>query len=243
MVFLGTGLAQATDISGTISVTKMISTDSRLTGDVRCTVTTGPCIQFGAPGIELKLNGHSMTGNGSRDSCTANFAEAGIDTNGQNKLSIKGPGLVTRFNGDGILVSGDHTSIEGVTITSSCINGIQLAGSHNEVERNSVSRASLGGGFFAGIFVSGTGGHSILNNEVVGAGPWPITSSQEGHGIFVGEPGFPSKNNLIQENNTSGNPGVGIVIEVGSTGNTVLVTTKLWGTSSTTTSSTTMLSA
>jgi parallel beta-helix repeat protein len=221
MLFFGTGLAQATDISGPISVTKMISTNSRLTGDVTCTVTTGPCIQFKAPGIKLKLNGFTMTGNGGRDSCTPNFAEAAIDTNAQNNVSIEGPGLVTRFNGDGILVSGNNSSVEGVAITSSCINGIQVAGSHNEVEGNSVSRASLGGGFFAGIFVSGSGNHTIRINEVVGAGPYPITSSQAGHGIFVGEPGAPSINNLIEANDVSGNPGAGIVFKIGSTGNTV----------------------
>jgi hypothetical protein len=66
-----------------------------------------------------------------------------------------------------------------------------------------------------------TGGHNrVLNNEAVGAGPYPIPSTTTGFGIFVGEPGFPSNNNLIQENNASGNPGTGIFISAGSVGNT-----------------------
>ncbi|MGH6834721.1 MAG: hypothetical protein ACREC9_04040 [Methylocella sp.] len=54
-----------------------------------------------------------------------------------------------------------------------------------------------------------------------GAGPYPITASTLGFGIFVGEPGFPANNNLIQGNNASGNPGTGIFISVGSIGNTI----------------------
>jgi parallel beta-helix repeat protein len=90
------------------------------------------------------------------------------------------------------------------------------------VEGNSISRASLSGSFFAGIFLSNPGGHNrVLHNEFVGAGPLTSTLSIGGHGIFVGEPGFPSNNNLIQGNNASGNPGAGIEIRDGSTGNIV----------------------
>src|SRR5690349_8566314 len=49
--------AQATDISGTIATTLTIYDNSRLVGDVTCTVTGAPCIAFGAPGLTLKLNG------------------------------------------------------------------------------------------------------------------------------------------------------------------------------------------
>jgi parallel beta-helix repeat protein len=78
------------------------------------------------------------------------------------------------------------------------------------------------GHFAAGIFVAAPGGNNrILNNEVGGGGTYPIISGQGAFGIFVGEPGFPSKNNLIQGNNASGNPAAGIDIQPGSTGNTV----------------------
>ncbi|MGH6822583.1 MAG: right-handed parallel beta-helix repeat-containing protein [Methylocella sp.] len=225
-VFFGTGLAQATTIPATISSTLTVSTDSHLTSNVSCTVTGAPCIKFGAPGIKLNLNGFIITGNGGRNTCTLNFTDTGIDTNLQNNVFIQGPGLVRRFNFVDIVVSGNNSSVEGVAITSSCLEGIRVFGSRNEVEGNSISRAgldnSLVGHFAAGIFVAAPGGNNrILNNEVVGAGTYPIISGQGGFGIFVGEPGSPSKNNLIQGNNASGNPGSGIFISLGSVGNKV----------------------
>jgi parallel beta-helix repeat protein len=229
MVFFGTGLAQATTIPAVISNvtgTLIITSDSHLTTNVSCTITGAPCIKFGANGIKLNLNGFIMTGNGAQDSCTLNFGENGIDTNGKNNVSIFGPGLVWRFNDNGIVVSGNNSMVEGIAITSSCLQAIVVSGSQNEVEGNSISRAgldnSLVGHFAAGIFVSAPGGNNrILNNEVVGAGTYPIISGQGGFGIFVGEPSAPSNNNLIQENDASGNPGAGIFISAGSTGNTV----------------------
>src|SRR3984893_11433577 len=111
MAFLGTGLAQATTIPATISSTLTISTDSQLTSNVRCTVTGAPCILFGAPGITLKLNGFTLTGNGvSRASCTLAFGETGIDTNGKNNVSIGTPGVVTRSNHIGIVVSANNSA-------------------------------------------------------------------------------------------------------------------------------------
>ena len=94
MVFLGTGLAQATSIPPTISSTLTITTDSHLTSNVSCTVTGAPCIQFGAPGIKLNLNGFVITGNAGRNTCATNFVENAIDTNSENSVFIQGPGLV-----------------------------------------------------------------------------------------------------------------------------------------------------
>jgi hypothetical protein len=168
------------------------------------------------------------------------FGEIGIFTNGNKNVSIFGPAVVTRFNGYGIVVNGNNSMVEGVAITSICAEGIHVVGSYNEVEGNSISRVSLDTSIpnhgFTGIFLGNPGGHNrVINNEVVAAGPFPgtsstpITSSTFGFGIFVGEPGFPSNNNLIQGNNASGNPGQGILISgpsitppvPGSVGNTV----------------------
>ena len=49
-------------IGGTITATRIITQNARLTGDVTCTVDSAPCIQFGAPGITLNLNGFTITG-------------------------------------------------------------------------------------------------------------------------------------------------------------------------------------
>lgn len=62
--------AAAEDISGTLSVTKVIVDDSRLVGDVTCTMTTAPCIQFGAPNVALRLNGYTITGPANPDDTT-----------------------------------------------------------------------------------------------------------------------------------------------------------------------------
>ena len=66
-LFVFAGPAQATDLSGNISMTVMITEDSQLVGDVTCTVPlslagANPCIVFGADHIKLRLNGHTITG-------------------------------------------------------------------------------------------------------------------------------------------------------------------------------------
>src|SRR3984893_16074338 len=111
MVFLGTGLAQATTIPPTISSTLTISTDSHLTSNVSCTVTGAPCIKFGAPGIKLNLNGFIITGNGGRNSCASNFVENAIETNSKNNVSIQGPGVVRGLNGVWRMVEGEQLSV------------------------------------------------------------------------------------------------------------------------------------
>ena len=55
-------LAVEETISGTLSATKVITRDAKLTGDVVCAMTGSSCIQFGASGITLNLNGFTMTG-------------------------------------------------------------------------------------------------------------------------------------------------------------------------------------
>ena len=58
----GTGTVLAEDISGFITTTRTIRDNSRLVGDVTCTVTGAPCITFGASHIDLRLNGFTITG-------------------------------------------------------------------------------------------------------------------------------------------------------------------------------------
>jgi hypothetical protein len=213
-------VAHATDISGpTISSTVTITSDSRLTADIKCAVTGAPCIQFGAPGIKLKLNGHIMAGNGLRDACTFSGGEDGIFTNGKNNVSIEGPGIVRRFQQRGIDVTGNNSIVKHVTVLSSCLEGILVGGSHNVVVDNSVARASLGAPFQASIWVQGTGSHVIRRNEISAAGQ--IGGS--GQGIFVGSfiGPTPSTNNVIEENSSSGIPGSGLFFTPGSIGNEV----------------------
>src|SRR5579863_2626382 len=100
------GGAHAADISGTIGTTLTIMDNSRLVGDVTCTVTGAPCIAFGASGLTLDLNGYSITGLGDpltacSGAATAN--EVGILVNMMQNVVIRGLGLVRQFRNTGVL--------------------------------------------------------------------------------------------------------------------------------------------
>ena len=122
--------AGAEDIRGTVVRTLMLSEDSRLVGDVTCQVTGAPCIAFGAPNITLNLNGFTMTGQadpaaGCKGAAVTN--EVGISTNGQGNVGIRGPGLVQRFQADGILFMASVKGwVQGVTSTTNCLSGIRV---------------------------------------------------------------------------------------------------------------------
>ena len=122
--------AGAEDIRGTIARTLIMSEDTRLIGDVTCAVTGAPCLAFGAPNITLNLNGFSVTGQadpaaGCKGVAVAN--EVGISTNGQSNVGIRGPGIVQRFQADGILFMASVKGwVQGVTTTTNCLSGIRV---------------------------------------------------------------------------------------------------------------------
>jgi hypothetical protein len=133
--------AQATDISGTIASTLTIYDDSRLVGDVTCTVTGAPCIAFGAPDLTLKLNGFTMTGRADLHTpcATSGPGEIGIDVNTQTDEAILGPGIVQGFHQFGIrLRSSTGVMVREVTASSNCFSGIfvTLGSSNNDLEAN-----------------------------------------------------------------------------------------------------------
>ena len=130
-------VARAEDINGTIVRTLVLSENTRLVGDVTCNVTAGPCIAFGAPNIVLFLNGFSITGPGDpATGCggTSVGTETGISTNGQRNIEIRGPGVVQRFRGDGILfVASNRGRVERVTTTTNCMSGIRVNPTSSEI--------------------------------------------------------------------------------------------------------------
>src|SRR5262249_23522430 len=144
------------DISGVITKTLVLSETSRLVGDVTCRVNGAACIAFGAPHIALYLDGFTITGQADPDTgCkgTAVANEFGIYTNGQNDVEVKGPGIVRRFQADGIFVFGTiGGQVEGVTTTTNCNSGIRIAASSSYIRlegnvsvRNGNAAASCGG--------------------------------------------------------------------------------------------------
>lgn len=136
----------AEEISGTISTTRTIMDDSKLVGDVTCTVTGAACIAFGAAGLTLDLNGFSMTGRA--DPVTACFGgaiaatggEFGIFVNGFNNVTVRGPGLVQRFRAQGIqLNNSSGSTVKDVTSSTNCASGLQVNNGSNNVLENNVA--------------------------------------------------------------------------------------------------------
>ena len=146
-LLLSGGRPHATEISGAISNTLTIYDDSELVGDVTCTVAGGPCIQFGASDIKLRLNGHTITE--ATTGCTPDTSfQDGIDVavTGLHDVAILGPGLVQKFGGFGIGIIGvSKVKVEGVTASDNCFSGIFLGGTNDsDIERNVSVRNSIG---------------------------------------------------------------------------------------------------
>jgi hypothetical protein len=144
------------DIQGTIVRTLMVSEASRLVGDVTCQVTGAPCIAFAGPDITLSLNGFTITGpNDPATGCagTSNGAEPGISTNGQRNVGVRGPGVVQRFRGDGILFMATARGwAQDVTTTTNCMSGIRINATSSGISlesnvavRNGTPTAPCGG--------------------------------------------------------------------------------------------------
>ena len=141
-LFVCGGCAHAEDISGTINATLSISGDSKLVGDVVCTVTGGPCIAVDASGITLDLNGYSLTGLADPEAPCGSPGpnEAGILVNAQKDVVIRGPGVVQRFRNQGIqLQNSTGATVKGVTMSNNCTSGVILIGGSDHLLEGNVS--------------------------------------------------------------------------------------------------------
>jgi hypothetical protein len=121
------------EISGTISSPLSLTRDARLVGDVTCTVTGAPCIRIDAPGVTLRLDGFSITGQVDPVlGCGGAFAatESGILVSGQRAVDIRGPGIVQQFRGAGIRIDGGSTRVlvRQVTVDTNCNSGMWVIG-------------------------------------------------------------------------------------------------------------------
>lgn len=121
----------ADEVSGRITRTYMIVEDTDLVGDVTCEVDNAPCFSFAASGIELRLNGFTITGRA--DAITgcngASFPnETGVFTNRQRNVTVRGPGLIQRTRGRGVHVIGSTGArVEGFAISTTCSSGVFVA--------------------------------------------------------------------------------------------------------------------
>jgi hypothetical protein len=122
--------AQAEDsVSGLITRTFTIVEDTDLTGDVVCDVAPNtPCFAFGAPGVQLRLNGFTITGKADPNTACGGVliaGESGISTNGLRDVSVHGPGLVQRFRTHGVAVlASTDARIDGITASTNCGAGV-----------------------------------------------------------------------------------------------------------------------
>lgn len=234
LLLLGGGIAHAVDIAGPIGAPLVITDDSKLVGNVTCSVTGAPCILFGAPSIKLELNGFTMTGTVltappffSPDlGCGGQFfgvgpdgVSDGIDTGGFSHVEIRGPGKVLYFRNHGIDVSGGtDVKVREVTSGRNCHNGIQLSASDSEVRENVVwNNSSVSTVPCGGIEIAGSD-NRIRRNEAIGNGVFFSTVfGVVDFGIAVAS----GTGNSIEENNASGNFPNGIVLFPGTSGNYV----------------------
>ena len=226
---LGVGVAQAEDIEGTITVTRMIFEDSQLTGNVTCTVVGAPCIQFAADDITLKLNRFSITGLADANiGCggTSVANESGIDTNFRQSVEVEGPGLVQQFRFSGINLAGTtEATVKKVTVSTNCFAGISLFGSSdNDIEENvAIKNGNIpngcGGielvGLNIGGVIVGSSNNRVKENLVSGNGYSNPNENDFGIAVALGN------NNLIEKNTSVGNT-TGIRIGAAVTGNVII---------------------
>jgi parallel beta-helix repeat protein len=234
LVVVGTaGRARGEDISGTLSATKIIVEDSRLIGDVTCTMTDGPCIDFGAPGITLRLNGFTITGPGLPDNppSAAMFCNAtnglpaadGIRISNQPDGQILGPGMVQKFRRHGILIVGTlgvatRIRVSDVTSHHNCFSGFMTNAMSESVIEGLVSvRNAVNSG------TAPCGGNCVVNSHnniirrSVFAGNGSVANNNDDFGIGLI---FGSSGNLIENNTVGGNTN-GVLIQATATGNTI----------------------
>lgn len=128
----GSAPSAADRVSGLITRTYVIVEDTDLTGDVTCDVTGAPCFSFGAPNVELRLNGFTITGKADPTTACEGAAftagEGGILTNSQPRVRVQGPGLVQRFRQHGVWVAGSQDArVENLTASTNCGSGVFIA--------------------------------------------------------------------------------------------------------------------
>jgi len=238
-------IARAEDISGTLTVTKLIIEDSQLTGNVTCTMTTAPCIQFGAANITLRLRGFTITGPANPDDTTTCQAASGLPaadgiSNGTSAATsqpgarIIGPGMVEKFRRHGILIVGasgvsTHVLVKDITSNHNCFSGLLTNGMTDSTIEGIVSvrnAANSGAAACGGNCLVNSNNNHIVNSLFGGNGsvcaaalcaaPPTIASNNDFGMGLIGT----SSGNVIEHNSITGNSN-GVLIQAPASGNTI----------------------
>jgi hypothetical protein len=142
-LILFAGSVRAADISGAITSTLTLKENSRLVGDVACTVSGAPCITIAASGVTLDLNGYNLTGLGDPQtgcSGSATGSEIGILVNNLSNVTIRGLGMIQQFRNFGIqLLTSTGVTVTDVTASTNCTSGIIVTGGSNNLLQNNTS--------------------------------------------------------------------------------------------------------
>jgi parallel beta-helix repeat protein len=183
--------------------------DTQLSGDVDCsTLTTGACITFENPGIQLDLNGFTIIG--PNQTCTATLDVAGIDTNMQPHSEIEGPGKVEKFSDGVVVFKSNQSQVRRIVAIRNCSTGISGTYSDQvEIEDNIVLKNTVGivfilgdqndiqkneaHGNVVGIDAAGVGNHIEENS---------VTTNGTGIYLFGGPSSAQVNENIVLNNNT-----------------------------------------
>ena len=224
-------VALAADISGNISKTMTITEDSRLVGDVTCTIAVvkAPCIVIGASHVKLNLNGFTITGPVDPLTELSNCSVpapgpfgVGVEVAGQTDVKIEGPGIVQKFQRWGIfLLSSTRVTVKHVTANYNCWSGMQTVGtSESNFEENIWANNAVGshGAPCGGICLAGSNKNFIRKSTFSGNG---TVNAPDGNVDFgVGLEGT-SSGNQIEGNDIDGNANGVFVVDTTATGNVV----------------------
>ena len=228
--------AFSNEVCGVIPATLVITENTRLTCDVQCLETSGPCIQFGGDNITLFLNGFKMSGTAMPPSnCAATpavgpgerpgpFPYDGISTAGFDHVRIRGPGMVQTFRRHGVFVyRTDDAIVENVTSHYNCYSGIFLGFSNDNLlsENTSVRNGSASGAApCGGNCITNSNENLVRRNRFFGNGsvvPGAPLGTPNDFGVgLVGT----SSGNVIEDNAIGGNIN-GILIFPATAGNVI----------------------
>ncbi len=242
VLLAGAWSAEAENISGAIATTKVIYEDSRLVGHVVCTMTDGPCIDFGASGITLRLNGFTMTGPGDPDATPdpadpgafCNPTSGGLQADGirvsdiaqahvMSRSRILGPGMVQKFRRHGIFIVGStgmatRAKVQHVVSHHNCFSGIFLnLVSESVVEDNTSVRNGSNSTTApcGGSCIVNSHNNRIRRNHFAGNGSVSNGNNDFGVGLIMSSSG-----NVIEENSIGGNTN-GILIHAPAANNLI----------------------
>lgn len=213
-------LAQGGDLCIPVTAeTLIIVMNTRLTCDIKCETTDTPCIEFGASGIKLDLNGFKMTGPAEPPGNCAFLRGDGIHSTGHSDVMIEGPGLVQKFRRHGIaLVGVGRATVKRVVSHQNCFSGVFLNNVQETLVEEVVSVRNGSASDFrpcGGVCITNSNNNRVRRGEFAGNGSTAAGANDFGIGL-VGT----SSGNIIEENGIGGNIN-GILVMSGATGNII----------------------